>query len=68
MLEKMFRVARINNKEIKTLELKVFESDDYNLVRDIMMKKRNIILIKNMFKPQVSLFKQLEFVINKMYE
>ena len=33
-----------------------------------MMKKRNIILIKNMFKPQVSLFKQLEFVINKMYE
>ena len=68
MLEKMFRVARINNKEIKALELKVFESDDYNLVRDIMMKKRNIILIKNMFKPQVSLFKQLEFVINKMYE
>ena len=64
----MFRVARINNKEIKALELKVFESDDYNLVRDIMMKKRNIILIKNMFKPQVSLFKQLEFVINKMYE
>jgi len=52
MLEKMFRVARINNKEIKALELKVFESDDYNLVRDIMMKKRNIILIKNMFKPQ----------------
>ena len=68
MLEKMFIVARINNKEIKALELKVFESDDYNLVRDIMMKKRNIILIKNMFKPQVSLFKQLEFVINKMYE
>ena len=33
-----------------------------------MMKKRNIILIKNMFKPQVMMFKQLEYVINKMYE
>jgi hypothetical protein len=68
MLEKMFRVTRINTKDMRILEQKVFESDDYSLVREIMMKKRNIILIKNMFKPQVMLFKQLEYVINKMYE
>ena len=53
---------------MRILEQNVFESDDYGLVREIMMKKRNIILIKNMFKPQVMMFKQLEYVINKMYE
>ena len=68
MLEKMFRVTRLNTKDMRILEQKVFESDDYSLVREIMMKKRNIILIKNMFKPQVMMFKQLEYVINKMYE
>lgn len=68
MLEKMFRVTRLNNKEVKILENQVFENNDYNLVRDIMIKKRNIILLKNLFKPQVMLFKQLEFAINKMYE
>lgn len=68
MFEKMFRVTRVNNRDIRALEQKVFESDDYNLVRDILNKKRNIILIKNMFKPQVVLFKQLEYTINKMYE
>ena len=68
MLEKMFRVTRLNTKDMRILEQNVFESDDYGLVREIMMKKRNIILIKNMFKPQVMMFKQLEYVINKMYE
>lgn len=68
MLEKMFRVTRANNRDIRALEQKVFESDDYNLVKDILAKKRNIIIIKNMFKPQVVLFKQLEYTINKMYE
>lgn len=68
MLEKMFRVSRTNHKEVRILENQVFENNDYNLVRDIMIKKRNIILIKNMFKPQVMLFKQLEYTINKMYE
>lgn len=68
MFEKMFRVTRANNKDIRTLEQKIFEIDDSNLVKDIMIKKRNIIFLKSMFKPQVVLFKQLEYTINKMYE
>lgn len=68
MFEKMFKVTRANNKEIRVLEQKIFEIDDSNLVKDIMIKKRNIIFIKSMFKPQVVLFKQLEYTINKMYE
>ena len=68
MLEKMFKVLFTVNREIKNIENKVFDSGDYSLVRDIMIKKRNIIILRNMFKPQTILFKQLEFVINKMFK
>ncbi len=33
-----------------------------------MIKKRNMMLIKSMFKPQVLFFSNLEKVINKMYD
>ena len=67
MFEKMFRFTKINQREIKLIEDKVFEKENSTLVKDIMFKKRNIMIIKNMFKPQVFLFKQLENVINQMY-
>lgn len=68
MLEKMFKVSRINNRELKLIENEVFEHSDSFLVKRIMTKKRNIIIIKNMFKPQVLLFRQLEFAIKRMYK
>ena len=64
----MFKVSNTVNSEIKIIETKVFESWSSSLVRDIMIKKRNIILLRNMFKPQTHLFKHIEFVINKMYK
>lgn len=68
MLEKMFKLLATVSREIKIIEDRVFEWWDYSLVKDIMIKKRNIILLRNMFKPQTLLFKQLEFVINKMFK
>lgn len=68
MLEKMFKVSNTINREIKVIESNVFDSWNSSLVRDIMIKKRNIILLRNMFKPQAYLFKHIEFVINKMYK
>lgn len=68
MLEKMFKVSRINNREFKVIENDVFDTPDSSLVKRIMIKKRNIMIIKNMFKPQVSLFRQLEFVIKQSYK
>ncbi len=67
MLEKMFKASKINNKEIKILEDAVFEKDDESLAKEIMIKKRNIMLVKNIFKPQVLFFKNLEKVINEIY-
>lgn len=68
MLEKTFKALNTMNREIKSIEEEVFESSKSSLVRDIMTKKRNIILLHNMFKSQNYLFKNLELVINKMYK
>ncbi len=68
MLEKMFRITKNITLDIKTIETKVFDWDDSTkLVKQIMIQKRNIITLKHMFKPQVSLLKQLETVVNKIY-
>ena len=68
MLEKMFKVTKNLTLDIKEIENKVFDWDDNsNLVKDIMIKKRNIITLKHMFKPQVIVLKQLELIVNKIY-
>jgi len=68
MLEKMFKVINNVTLDIKWIEHEVFEwNDGSKLVKNIMMKKRNIIFLKHMFKPQVIVLKQLETHINKLY-
>lgn len=67
MLEKMFNVIKNIKVDIRELERKVFEKWNSHLVKDILIKKRNIVVLKHMFKPQVSVLKQLEYVINKNY-
>ncbi len=68
MLEKMFNVIKNLKIDIKQLETKVFEIGNTSLVKDIMIKKRNIVVLKHMFKPQVIVLRQLETTINEMYE
>ena len=69
MLEKMFRVWNNINADVRKIEEKVFDWEDSSeLVKDIMIKKRNIITLKHMFKPQVVVLKQLEYIVNKTYK
>lgn len=68
MLEKMFGVLKKSSQDVKSLENSVFEKADSFLVRDIMLKKRNIVVLKNMFTPQVMVLKHIEQVINKIYD
>lgn len=68
MLEKMFNVIKNIKLDIRQLETKVFETGNTSLVKDIMIKKRNIVVLKHMFKPQVVVLKQLENAINEMYQ
>ncbi|MCP4522974.1 MAG: magnesium transporter CorA family protein [Candidatus Gracilibacteria bacterium] len=67
MLEKMFNVIKNIKLDIRELETKVFATGDTSLVKDIMIKKRNIVVLKHMFKPQVAVLKQLESTVNDMY-
>lgn len=67
MLEKMFKFIEKNTIDVKKIEKSVFAWASSTLVRDIMIKKRNIIMLKNMFKPQIAVLNQLEFNINKLF-
>ena len=67
MLEKMFNVIKNIKLDIRQLETQVFETGNTSLVKDIMIKKRNIVVLKHMFKPQVIVLRQLETTINEMY-
>jgi magnesium transporter len=67
MLEKMFKFIEKINIDVKRIEKGVFEWSPSSLVKDIMVKKRNIIMLKNLFKPQVAVLNQLEFNINKLF-
>lgn len=68
MLEKMFKVLDNNARDLKLLEKEVFVNTTSNLVKRIMIKKRNIIYLKHMFKPQVSVLKLVELNINNLFK
>ena len=53
---------------MRIIEREVFQASQSILVRDIMIKKRNIIVLKHMFKPQISVMKTLEFHMNKFFD
>lgn len=67
MLEKLFKVKINIAKDLKNLESNVFEWADAKLVKEIMIKKRNIIVLKHMLKPQIHVLKLIEFNVNKLF-
>jgi len=68
MLEKMFTVGDNIKKDLKLIEREVFEETNSLLVKQIMIKKRNIVVLKHMFLPQIFVMKQIEFNINKLFK
>jgi len=53
MLEKMFQVSKNIRKDIRMIEKEVFQASTSPQVREILIKKRNIIVLKHMFQPQM---------------
>ena len=68
MLEKMFKLGKNIKKDIKLIEGQVFDNLNSRLVKDIMIKKRNIIVLKHMFQPQKSVLIGLENHMKKVFE
>jgi Mg2+ and Co2+ transporter CorA len=68
MLEKMFKFIDNIKKDLKILEKQVFEETSASLVKDIMIKKRNIVIMKHMLLPQISVMKLIENKMNEMFK
>lgn len=68
MLEKIFSSINNSKKDLILLEKFVFEKVNYKLVNNIMIKKRNIIFLKHMFLPQISVMRATEANINKLFK
>jgi len=67
MLEKMFQVSSNIRKDIRTIEKEVFRKSSSPLVKDILIKKRNIIVLKHMFQPQMWVLIALENHMKKLF-
>ena len=67
MLEKMFRVSLNVRRDISAIENQVFEKSSAPLVRNILVKKRNIVVLKHMFQPQMSVLIGLENHMKKLF-
>lgn len=69
MLDKIFRLLDKMGKDLRSLENALFrERPDEDLIREIMVKKRNIVMLKHMIKPQIAALKVLEHRMNAMFK
>lgn len=68
MLEKMFRVTMNVRRDIASIEKQVFQKSTAPLVRNILIKKRNIIVLKHMFQPQMAVLIGLENHMKKLFD
>lgn len=68
MLEKMFKVIHNLTKDLRELEKDIFDAPSMDQAKTILIKKRNIVFLKNIFQPQVVLLRQLEHEMNEFFK
>ena len=67
MLEKTYNAIHKQTKDLNKLEKDIFVSSKTE-VKYILIKKRNIILLRHIFQPQVFILRQLENALNSFFE
>ncbi|MDD2745656.1 MAG: magnesium transporter CorA family protein [Candidatus Gracilibacteria bacterium] len=70
MLDKVFRSLERFGKDLRQIEKSIFDSRkaiSTSLIQEIMIKKRNIITLKHMIKPQIQAIKLLELRTKSMF-
>jgi magnesium transporter len=71
MLDKVFRTLDRFGKDLRNMEKSLFTNGSRggkNLIEEMMIKKRNIITLKHMIKPQIAAIKLLELRTNSMFD
>lgn len=68
MLEKIYNVINKQKKDLSLLETEIFNSATTYNVKDILVKKRNITLLKHIFQPQMLILRQMELALNTFFK
>ncbi|HRI36152.1 MAG TPA: magnesium transporter CorA family protein [bacterium] len=70
MLDKIFRGLDKFTIDVRLMERRIFDqagNRSVELIEELMVKKRNIVTLKHMLKPQVGVLKILELRMNAMF-
>lgn len=67
LLTKMYSIIHYFKNDIQHLEKQIFSNMSPSLVRDIMVKKRNIVVLKNILKLQSWVMPSFEIAVNKLF-
>ena len=68
MLDKVMRMLEQFGKDLRSLEHTLFTGEGSRVIQSIMVKKRNIITLKHMMKPQIAVLKMLETRMNTLFD
>lgn len=66
-LDKTMKMLERVGRDIKSIERDLFTSRSTDTIRNIMTKKRNIITLKHMMKPQISVLKMVELRMKERF-
>ncbi len=66
-LDKTMRMLELFAKDLKVLEHQLFNTHRSHIIRDIMTRKRNIITLKHMMKPQIAVLKMIEIRMKERF-
>ncbi len=66
-LDKTMRMLERFGKDLKVLERELWSARGTDLIRSIMTRKRNIITLKHMMKPQIAVLKMIEIRMKERF-
>lgn len=66
-LDKTMAMLEKFGKDLKSLERDLFRVQGTDLIRKIMTRKRNIIMLKHMMKPQIAVLKMIEIRMKERF-
>lgn len=67
LLDKTFRMVEKIVRDLRGLEKEIFTSSGENAIREIMIRRRNIIALKHMVRPQIRAMRSLELEVKSLF-
>jgi Mg2+ and Co2+ transporter CorA len=64
----MFKSIDVFSANLRQFEEKVFIKPTDSLVKEIMIKKRNMVSLKHMMKPEINVLKMIELRLKKIFD